>query len=191
MNLSSGGLAIVAIAAIWFLVFLPSFIKGDSLKTKVVEAPVAMQPKLDDRTRQVLKFRRNRATFALVTTGAFVVSGFSALEFATSGQGLFVLVASLLVTAVGGFATVKANTNYREQLAGSVRRSVPLVSSKPTPRRDLTEVLDNSWTPSELPKQSFLQTGAIEVVDLAEVVEIPKQEIDNIDEILRRRRSIG
>jgi hypothetical protein len=116
VNLSSGGLAIVVVGALWFLVLLPSFIRGDSAKKQDYrEDPVS---------------RRN---------------------------------------------LIRSNKETQ----------VSKEASEPT----------NSFKPSDVPSQNFLRTGAIEIVELAEVVSIetekPETQIDSIDEILRRRRHVG
>lgn len=116
MNLSSGGLAIVVVGALWFLVLLPSFIKGDTGKSKDIR---------DD-------------------------------------------------------SIIRRNSNRSNKVT-----EVSLEDSEPT----------NTFQPSDIPSQNFLRTGAIEIVELAEVVSIEKEkpatEIDSIDEILRRRRHVG
>jgi hypothetical protein len=187
VNLSSGGLAIVAIAAIWFLVFLPSFIKGDK---NVVREEIET-PRIDERSIKLIRARRGRAIFATFAAAAFVLAGLSILQLISSGQGVAIAAGSVAVTLVATFLTIRAHRNYQEFLAGSVKRTIPLTSSKPTARRNLEETLSRSWNPEALPQQNFLKTGAIEIVELAEVVEIEPAKIDNIDDILRRRRHIG
>jgi hypothetical protein len=187
VNLSSGGLAIVAIAAIWFLVFLPSFIKGE----KNVVREVVVAPRIDERSIQLIRARRARAIFATVAAAGFVVAGLSALQVVSSGQGIALAISSVAVTLASTFFTIRSHRGYQGLLAGSVKRTIPLTSSKPTQRRNLDEAPSRSWNPESVPQQNFLKTGAIEIVELAEVVEIEPAKIDNIDEILRRRRHIG
>lgn len=119
MNLSSGGLAILVVGALWFLVLLPSFIKGETGR------------KTDDREKSI---RRQNLTRPNKVTAFSVES---------------------------------------EESSDST----------------------NTFQPSTVPSQNFLRTGAIEIVELAEVVSIekekPETQIDSIDEILRRRRHVG
>ena len=198
MNISSGGLAILAIAAIWFLVFLPSFVKGDQSKVtereKRDEAEVSVKNRLGEHAQRALRARRTRTIFASVSVTAFVVAGLSVLELAVSGSGLPMTIGSVAATAIGVWLTYRAHVNYREMLAGTVRRSVP-ISTPITTSVSTPALVQNTWQPESLPKQSFLQTGAIEIVELAEIVELEssdevKPEI-SIDEILRRRRHVG
>lgn len=196
MNLSSGGLAILAIAAIWFLVFLPSFVKSDQTK-KVQREDIQMIVKtnLSEQATRTLRSRRARTISATVAGLAFTIAGLSVLEVISTGSGLPVLAGSAIVLAASSWLTVKAHVKYISMLSGSVRRAVPVVA--PTKRRNLGEVQteDLSWKPETLPKQTFLQTGAIDVVELAEVVSLdtekPAEEVADIDEILRRRRHVG
>jgi hypothetical protein len=198
VNLSSGGLAILAIAAIWFLVFLPSFVKGDQAKNdqreKLAEAEESTKARLGERAQKALGARRTRTIFAIISVVAFVVAGLAVLGFAVNGTGLPLAIGSVFVTGVTTWATYRAHQTYRAHLTGSVRRSVPISSPVAVPTTQ-PEQSANGWQPQALPKQSFLQTGAIEVVELAEVVDLEieraaEQDI-RIDEILRRRRHIG
>jgi hypothetical protein len=197
MNLSSGGLAILAIAAIWFLVFLPSFVKGE--KIQVAEKPETTKTnvgnRLGERAQQALKARRGRTISATLTTAAFVVTGLSFLEFTTNGTGLPIALGATIATGAFGWLTVRTHNNYRALLSGSVKRVIPITPIPATKRAVLDKVEEKGWQPDELPKQSFLQTGAIEIVELAEVVAIEKietaEEELKIDEILRRRRHVG
>lgn len=196
MNLSSGGLAILAIAAIWFLVFLPSFVKGDQAKkVQNTEVPVEVQSNLSEQAARALRSRRARTISATVSGLSFVVVGLSVLEVISTGTGLPVLIGSVLALAAGSWLTVRAHRKYVAVLSGSVRRAVPVMA--PIKRRNLDQVQndDATWKPETLPKQTFLQTGAIDIVELAEVVtfgrENPAEEVTDIDEILRRRRHVG
>lgn len=198
MNLSSGGLAILAIAAIWFLVFLPSFVKGDQSKgqgrDRSLDVTETINQRLGEKAQLALRARRKRSVFAVATVVAFVVAGLSVLEFTVTGAGLPLAIGSVLITSVLTWFTYRAHINYRNQLTGSVRRSVPITTSTLATKNEQTQS-SAGWQPGTLPKQSYLQTGAIEIVELAEVVELetePVAEQDiRIDEILRRRRHIG
>ena len=199
MNLSSGGLAILAIAAIWFLVFLPSFVKGDRNKQVAIEkeksSPEIANQALSESAKNALNARRGRTVSATVAAVTFVVSGLSILEVVVSGSALPLAVGSSVATVLFTWLTVKAHRKYVAVLSGTIRRAVPV--SAPTKRSlpEVPSVETKTWQPDELPKQSYLQTGAIEVVELAEVVSIEnekqQEELANIDEILRRRRHVG
>jgi type II secretory pathway component PulM len=199
MNLSSGGLAILAIAAIWFLVFLPSLVKSDRVKLvaaeKVQTSKEFSTSTLSETAKLALAARRGRTLMATIASVSFVVAGLSVLEVVASGSALPLAIGSTVTTALFTWLTVNAHRKYVSVLAGTVRRAVPV--STPTKRvMPDVEIRDTkTWQPGELPKQSYLQTGAIEIVELADVVSIEnekhQEEIADIDEILRRRRHVG
>ena len=118
MNLSSGGLAILVVGVLWFLVLLPSFIKGETGEKREYK---------EDSIRRTKQSKKTRPEVSVIE------------------------------------ADVKANED------------------------------SNTFQPSVVPNQGYLKTGAIEIVELADVVSIEKEkpEIDSIDEILRRRRHVG
>jgi hypothetical protein len=196
VNISSGGLAILAIAAIWFLVFLPSFVKGDQSKRVEPETPQeSIVPKLSDGAKQALRARRARTIAATFASVSFLLSGLAVVEVVVAANGLPLAVGSVIATVISAWVAVRAHRKYIALLSGSPRRVVPV--NAPT-KRSIPEVNETelkTWQPGELPKQSYLQTGAIEIVELAEVVSIDSEksvnEIANIDEILRRRRHVG
>ena len=188
---------ILAVAAIWFLVFLPSFVKGDASKAESkpqrvkVETEVATQ--LSERAQMALRARRGRAILAILTATSFVVAGLASLATIADGSGLVVALASGVSTAVFAWLTARSNRNYRELLTGAVRKTIPLTAPKATRVKVEQTENNNGFQPTEVPKQTYLQTGAIEIVELAEVVSLEPKEvpIESIDEILRRRRNIG
>jgi hypothetical protein len=117
VNLSSGGLAILVVGVLWFLVLLPSFIKGEAGEKREYK---------EDSIR-------------------------------------------------------RADVSKRTKVTKSIEKEAEAVDPS------------TSFQPSVVPNQAFLRTGAIEIVELADVIPIEKDkpEIDSIDEILRRRRHVG
>ena len=199
MNLSSGGLAILAIAAIWFLVFLPSLVNGDQAKKQQLEriqkAEEIAKTRLGERAQAALRMRRTRTIMFALALAAVLVAGLASLELASSGAGLQVVIGAGVTAGIFAVLTIRSNRKYRELLAGSVRRAVPIVAPV-IKRANLTPTPETKeWQPESLPKQSYLQTGAIEIVDFAEVTELVSQNVEpetvSIDEILRRRRNVG
>lgn len=195
MNLSSGGLAVLAIGAIWFLVFLPSFIRGD--KNQTVETNKVSVPRLETKvgTREVkaVKAKRARAISATLAAISFVVAGLAILELATTGAGLPLSIGSVALFGVFTWLTARNNRAYAEITSRTSTRKISY--SAPSTKKSLPEQNENTWQPDTIPNQNFLRTGAIEVVELADVVSLEEQktstEISNIDEILRRRRHVG
>jgi hypothetical protein len=199
MNLSSGGLAIAIIGAIWFLVFLPSFIKADAKKstreTSVISSREQVLTKLGDQAAKAIRARNGRNILITLSLATTLVAVLSVLEFATTGAGLPALVSSALATVAFSALALRNNRNYKSLLKGSLRRN--LVYTRPTVQaQDVkAEVRPETWQPDSLPKQTFLRTGAIDIVEFAEVVEIKSEpaatDVPELDEILRRRRHIG
>lgn len=195
MNLSSGGLAVVAIGAIWFLVFLPSFIRGEKnekVETRKIESP-RPEMKPTNRSIKASQAKRARAITATLAAISFVVASLSILELATTGADLPLSIGSVALFAVFTWLTVRNNRVYSDIITGTSNRQMNY--SAPLTKKSLPEQNENTWQPTTIPNQNFLRTGAIEVVELAEVVSIEDQktstEIGNIDEILRRRRHVG
>jgi hypothetical protein len=199
VNLSSGGLSILAIAVIWFLVFLPSFVKGDQSKQakreKTLVAKEAAKTVLSEGAQAALKARRARTILVTVAVVALVVAGLSVLEVIATGTAIPLAIGSGVVFGLFTWLSVKSHGKYVGLLSGSIRRSVPVSAPIKRANSETEKTNVKVWQPEALPKQSYLQTGAIEVVELAEVVSIenekPAEEIASIDEILRRRRHVG
>ena len=199
MNLSSGGLAILVVGALWFLVLLPSFINGDRSKptTAIPEASIreTVETKLGPKAAKALKAKRARNYSGATAVIALVVAGLSWADFATTSNSLPLAIFGSLFGLAFIAISIRSHRQFGSLSQDSVKRglSITLTNNKivEEPGSDIT----NSWKPDEIPNQKFLRTGAIEIVELAEVVSIedakPKSEIDSIDEILRRRRHIG
>ncbi|MEO0313138.1 MAG: hypothetical protein RL140_368 [Actinomycetota bacterium] len=200
MNIPSSGLAMVVIAAIWFLVFLPSFMKRDELKVQervqLERGREIAKSHLGEKATRAIAVKRGRATFATVSSVGAIFTIFATLDFVATGRSLVSGLVALAATVLSVAATVSLNKKYKALLASATVRQVPL-STPVAPvikRADLTQK-NNDFKPVEVPGQTYLKTGAIEIVELAEVVEISAEpeapKIDSIDEIMRRRRHVG
>ena len=199
MNLSSGGLAILVVGALWFLVLLPSFINNDRSKPEDERPEFSIretvEAKLGVKATKALKAKRARNFAGAIAVIALLIAGLSWAEFAATANSLIVaIVASVSAIALSGLA-VRSHRQFAHLSEGSVKRDLPitLTNNKIAEESQASNV--NAWKPDEVPNQKFLRTGAIEIVALADVVSIedvkPKSDIDSIDEILRRRRHIG
>jgi hypothetical protein len=199
VNLSSGGLAILVVGALWFLVLLPSFINGEKSKP-AFETPErsirkSVEAKLGVKATKALKAKRSRNYSAVATLIAFGVSALSWADFAaTTGSLTPAIVSCVIGLALTGLS-IRSHRQYVLLSEGSLKREIPInFTTSKTDDVDLPENR-NAWNPDEIPNQKFLRTGSIEIVELAEVVSFDevktKSEIDSIDEILRRRRHIG
>ncbi len=132
---------------------------------------------------------------ATLTVAALLVAVFSVMEIVATGSSLLLGIGATVATVAFVWLTLRANRDYKNLLSGSVRRSIPVVAQALLPRPKPNEIAIDTWQPESLPKQTYLQTGAIEIVEMAEVVSIEaektNEEIANLDEILRRRRHVG
>ena len=198
-NLSSGGLAILVVGALWFLVLLPSFIRGDQAKELEPELKPSIREtvatKLGPQAASALRAKRARnftSTFALV---ALLVSGLAWAEFFSSGSS-FVLSLVSAITSIGlAILAFRNHSNFRNLSAGSLKRDLPITLTNTKSIEEAEPKNENAFEPELVPNQNFLRTGSIEIVDLAEVISIDEakgnSEIGNLDEILRRRRHFG
>jgi hypothetical protein len=151
---------------------------------------------LGEQATRAIAIKRGRATFASVSSVSAIFVIFATLDFVATGRSLISGLVALTVTALSAAATFSLNKKYQALLTSVAVRQVPL--SKPVApvikRADLSEK-NNDFKPVEIPGQTYLKTGAIEIVELAEVVEISAEtdapKIDSIDEIMRRRRHVG
>lgn len=190
----------VVIAAIWFLVFLPSIIKKDEQKVQDREqlerSKQIAKVHLGEEATQAIAVNRGRATFATLASISAVVATFSVLDFFATGRSLILGVVASALTALGLVLTLKLNAKYRQLLASVAVRKVPLSAPvAPVIKRSTLENKTNDFTPIEVPGQAYLKTGAIEIVELADVVPLTEEsaaaKIESIDEIMRRRRHVG
>ena len=200
MNIPSGGLAMVVIAAIWFLVFLPSFVKRDERKVeereKIERGKEITKTHLGEQATQAIAVKRGRATFATVAVVGAVFTVFAGLDFAATGRSLVSGLVALAATALGSVLAISLNRKYKELLTSVATRQVPLATPvAPVIKRANLEEKTNDFKPAEIPDQAYLKTGAIEIVELAEVVELIDEKespkVESIDEIMRRRRHVG
>ena len=125
-----------------------------------------------------------------------IFSVFAGLDFAATGRSLVSGLLALSATALGSVLAISLNRKYKELLTSVATRQVPLTTPvAPVIKRANLNEITNDFTPAEIPDQAYLKTGAIEIVELAEVVEISAEEetpkVESIDEIMRRRRHVG
>lgn len=200
MNIPSGGLAMVVIAAIWFLVFLPSFVKRDERKVEERETlergKEISKTHLGEKAAQAIAVKRGRATFATVAVVGAVFTVFAVLDFVATGRSLVSGLVALGATAFASALTISLNRKYKTLLTSVATRQVPLATPvAPVIKRANLNETTKDFKPAEIPDQAYLKTGAIEIVELAEIVELSEEKetpkVDSIDEIMRRRRHVG
>ncbi len=189
---------LVALAAVWFLVFLPALNgrgkenRSESLERSTRRALLNenVSPRVASRARTA---RLSKQVFALLS----IASGIASIVSVFQGAALAALVSA---AAVAGFVAASRLANRRLNrilVSGSNRRnkiSSGLSGSGEKIVEPDVEIEDRRWTPNETPKQGLLnRVGTLESPTLADVVEIDfPGELDSkaLDEILRRRRAI-
>lgn len=198
-NLSSGGLAILVVGALWFLVLLPSFIRGDQAKESELELKPSIREsvaaKLGPQAVSALKAKRTRNFTSALSLVALLVSALAWAEFFSSGSSLVLAIVSSIASFGLITLAVRNHTNFRNLSAGSLKRDLPITLTNNKSLDEANTKNENAFEPDLVPNQNFLRTGSIEIVDLAEVISIDdakvESEIGNLDEILRRRRHFG
>jgi hypothetical protein len=199
VNLSSGGLAILVVGALWFLVLLPSFIRGDQAKQLEPESRPSIRDsvaeKLGPQAASALRAKRTRNFTAALALVAVLVSALSWVEFFTSGTSLVLSIVSAISSVGLAILAIRNQSNFRNLSANSLKRDLPITLTNSKTIEESESKNENSFEPGLVPNQNFLRTGSIEIVDLAEVISIddakPESEIGSLDEILRRRRHFG
>lgn len=189
---------LVALAAVWFLVFLPSLTgKGKESRSESLDRSTRrallnenVSPRVASSARTA---RLSKQVFALLS----IASGIASIVSVFQGSALAALVSA---AAVAGFVAASRLANRRLNrilVSGSNRRnkiSSGLSGSVEKIVEPDVEIEDRRWTPNENPKQGLLnRVGTLESPTLADVVEIEfPGELDSkaLDEILRRRRAI-
>jgi len=197
-NSGSGGLMLVALAAVWFLVFLPSLHGRSKDATSESVDRSSRRALLNENVSslvasQARTARLSKQVFALLS----ITSGLASIASVFQGSAVAALV---LAAAVAGFVALSRLANNRLNrilVSGSNRRnkiSSGLSGSVEKTVEPDVEIEDRRWTPNETPKQGLLnRVGTLESPTLADVVEIEfPGELDSkaLDEMLRRRRAI-
>jgi hypothetical protein len=197
-NFGSGGLMLVALAAVWFLVFLPALNgrgkegRSESLDRSTRRALLNehVSPRVAASARAA---RLSKQVFALLS----IASGIASIVFVFQGAAVGALIAAGFVAGFVALSRIANARLNRILVSGSNRRnkvSAGLSGSLEKSIEPTEEIEDRRWTPNEAPKQGLLnRVGTLESPTLADVVEIEfPGELDSkeLDEILRRRRAI-
>ena len=189
---------LVALAAVWFLVFLPA-LNGRSKESRSESLERSNRRALLNENVSPLvasnakTARLSKQVFAMLS----IASGIASIVFVFQGSAISSIIAA---GSVAGFVTLSRLANARLNrilVSGSTRRNKVSsgLSGSVTENNDAEVVVeDRRWTPNETPKQGLLnRVGTLETPTLADVVEIEfPGELDSkaLDEILRRRRAI-
>ena len=188
---------LVALAAVWFIVFLPSVGKKNRDKDEASKGRRERREKLTVNSSPAIANSVARANLfkrsLLVAAGLAAIATF-VFVFQGSTLGAAIGVGTVAIFAV--LSRVASTRASRAISAGSKRRNkIPtgIVGEKVESIDDEEFFDDRAWRPSELPEQAYrVQVGTLETPTLADVVKIEfPRELDSetLDEILRRRRA--
>ncbi len=210
----------VALGAVWFLFFIPSWSNRSTEKEQtrsmreeikrearqeVAKVTGGERGKITDRARRALSVRRisTATSFALVGGIAWSATLIAASVFAWIGVGAGVLLLSGAIAV--NRAASKAYQNSLSQALGLRKVRSFVYAGQPgihdsQARAALQDsgLPDKSWSAPGVPDQIFKGSeGSLVEVRFAEVVELPAAkseqtlQIDDLDQILRRRRANG
>ena len=170
------GLALMAIAILWLVFFIPSW----SSSREFVELEKRM-PKMVERNtvpsslaEQISRLQKTRLITALVFALFLLTSVFSFVSIANSLTWVLLALPSLAVSAGAILLSQKAKKEIELILESLLKR--PQFKSKPIAKPE-------GWSPNPLPKPLIEDSAPVE----DNVIELPKVKAD-LDEIMRRRR---
>jgi hypothetical protein len=208
----SGGLMLLALAAVWFAVFIPSWAtrsnEKDSQRSRVRELKDALKSTGENGRAtakvavQSSRLLALRSTLLTVFVASIAVLTWSVSTWTNEIITYAVAGGSVLV-AFSSLAAVRAvNLRYRAKLAQgrTIRKTKRIDPSLFNPNKDANITVSENktgWTASRVPDQLYRGSqGTLIEQNFAEVVELPtaKQpalDSQTLDEILRRRRSNG
>ena len=171
------GIALMAIAILWLVFFIPSW----STSREFVELERRM-PKMVERNtvpsslaNQISRLQKTRVFTAVVFALFLLVSVFSFVSVAASFAWLFAGVASLAISLGAIGLSQRAKKEIEVILEGLLKRPQLRKASLEKPE---------GWTPNPLPKP-LIEEAKKESRE--NVIELPKNQ-SSIDEIMRRRR---
>ena len=188
---------LVAFAAVWFIVFLPSVGKRSRDKDETARARREERERLTANASPVISAKVGRAkTTNRVFLTATVLAIVATLVAVFQGSTLGAIVGVSAVAVFAVLSRVAKSRISRTLETGSRRRAkmpTGLTGSSTETEAELEFVEDNSWSPNALPQQAYQsKLGTLETPNLADVVNIEfpgELDSETLDEILRRRRA--
>jgi hypothetical protein len=199
MNFSagSGGLMLVALAAVWFIVFMPTVGKRNSGKNDAArnrrqsreKVAIGSSPELAKRASRAKVAQFGLAAMAAGSATVAIVSVFQGQSIWASAAvvfaGVFVVLTRLVSTQAS--RAVLRDSNRRTKIGNGLSNEI----SEKAEEFEVSE--DKTWSPNQLPAQAYRsQVGTLENPTLADVVNIEfpgELATETLDEILRRRRA--
>jgi hypothetical protein len=203
---------LLALAAVWFVVFIPSWTtrsnEKDSQRSRVRQIKQSLKAKkVDGRATEKVTVQSSRLLAIRSILLTIFVASVAVLTWTVSTWSnellTYVVAGSSVATAFASLAAVRSvNLRYRAKLvqARTLRKTKRIDPSLFNPNKDAEISVAESktgWTAARVPSQLYRGSeGTLIEQNFAEVVELPtaKQPIldsETLDEILRRRRSNG
>jgi membrane protein implicated in regulation of membrane protease activity len=199
MNFSagSGGLMLVALAVVWFIVFLPSVSKRGQDKDDLARDRRVRRDRLTAQASPITALQVRRSNAAKVTfAAAAAIAAIASIVALFLGSAFWTIAGVSAAAVFAVFSRISALRVARAISTGANRRTKigsGLDAQLIGEGEEQEFVDDRSWRPTEVPGQTYqAQRGTLESPTLADVVEIEfSQEFDSetLDEILRRRRA--
>ena len=199
MNFSagSGGLMLVALAVVWFIVFLPSVSKRNQDKDELARDRRVRRDRLTAQASPSIASQVKRANAAKVAFAAAAALAAIASIVALVLGSAFWPVAGVSAVAIFAFLSRLSALRASRAVSNSANRRTKIGSGLDAQligEGEEPELIDDrSWRPTEVPGQTYqAQLGTLENPTLADVVNIESAkdfDSETLDEILRRRRA--
>jgi membrane protein implicated in regulation of membrane protease activity len=199
MNFSagSGGLMLVALAVVWFIVFLPSVSKRNQDKDELARDRRVRRDRLTAQASPSIASQVKRANVAKVGFAAgAAIAAISSIVAVFLGSTLWTITGVAIAAGFAVFSRIAAMRVSRA-VSNSANRRTKIGSGLDAQligEGEESELIDDrSWRPTEVPGQTYqAQLGTLENPTLADVVNIESAkdfDSETLDEILRRRRA--
>ena len=188
---------LVALAVVWFIVFLPSVSKRNQDKDEFARDRRVRRDRLTAQASPSIASQVKRANAAKVAFAAAAALAAIASIVALFLGSAFWPVAGVSAVAIFAFLSRLSALRASRAVSNSANRRTKIGSGLDAQligEGEEPELIDDrSWRPTEVPGQTYqAQLGTLENPTLADVVNIESAkdfDSETLDEILRRRRA--
>jgi len=188
---------LVALAVVWFIVFLPSVSKRNQDKDELARDRRVRRDRLTAQASPSIASQVKRANAAKVAFAAAAALAAIASIVALVLGSAFWPVAGVSAVAIFAFLSRLSALRASRAVSNSANRRTKIGSGLDAQligEGEEPELIDDrSWRPTEVPGQTYqAQLGTLENPTLADVVNIESAkdfDSETLDEILRRRRA--
>lgn len=217
---STGGLMLVGAAALWLVVFIPGWVKRNEvrqirraknmsskaeLRNAKQIASVQGGTKTASRSSRLATTRRLTGTLSVTATLTALALAFAALTTPAFWVGFAIAATFALITATISLRAAQSQASLLETSARSRGETAARLSYKmrveavAASLEAATQVDPRAWERRPLPDQ-LVPVGELQLPESAEVIEIssvakveqaPEFTSEDLNEIMRRRRSVG